>query len=80
MSEEREMCPTCPTEPMKQRRAKCPMCNEWVYYTPEHRGHKRFYDGKWHKAIFKPADIAWIAHNSAHTVGQFMSLYEKVEP
>jgi len=80
-NETREKCPTCPADGpgVKQRRARCPVCKEWIYYTPDHPGHKLFVQGKWRKPIFKPADIAWLRHSNSHTQEQFMSMYEKVE-
>lgn len=57
-------CPRCPAEPMKERRARCPICREWIRYTPDHPGHQKFsgFTGRWSKVIWKPAGLAFLGH------------------
>lgn len=78
-------CPTCPADPMKERRARCPICREWITYRPEHPGHRYFsgITGRWSKSFFKPANLAWMGHMNAnadtHQGDAFVNaFYEKI--
>jgi hypothetical protein len=78
-------CPTCPAEPLKARRSRCPICKEWITYTPDHPGHKLFSRGRWTKPGFKPAHLAWLGHMNAnratHTGQRFVeTFYEPAAP
>jgi hypothetical protein len=75
-------CPACPATPMRARRARCPICQEWVSYTPDHPGHKlphaetrwngamgRFIPtGRvvWRKPAFKQTGLAFLGHMNAN--------------
>jgi hypothetical protein len=59
-------CSTCPPEPMKERRSRCPICNEWITYIPDHPGHKSFVLGRWRRRSFKPANSAFLGHMNAN--------------
>ena len=79
-------CPTCPAQPLKERRSRCPICREWIYYTPEHPGHQirdGFYKNgkpKWRKPVLKAGNFAWLCHvNGCGKKDQMLeTLYEAV--
>jgi hypothetical protein len=78
-------CPLCPAQPMKERRSRCPICKEWITYTPDHPGHKIFVHGRWGKSSFKPAGMAFLGHTNTnretHTGQHFVeTFYEPVTP
>ena len=71
------LCPGCPPEPLPQRRARCPMCREWIYYQPKHKGHKFLIKGKWRKSVVSGSWVAYIGHiNANHAPADMLALYE----
>lgn len=65
------ICPGCPAEPPKVRRSRCPICQEWLVYQPQHPGHKypRYEKGriKWRKGMgFSAAYYAFLGHSNAN--------------
>src|SRR5205085_6405279 len=64
-------CPDCPAEPLKARRSRCPICREWISYTPQHGRHKypTYERGRivWRASAFNSADVAFLGHMNANT-------------
>lgn len=77
-------CPMCPSEPLKARRSRCPVCNEWVSYTPDHPGHKYAFlekgKVKWRKPIIRAGWSEFVRHMGSHAPQQIVStLYETAD-
>jgi len=53
------------------------MCREWIYYRPEHKGHKFLFNGKWRKSVVKGSWVAYMGHNNTyHGPADMLALYE----